>query len=769
MSAPELAASKLARGSLTRHPAPWLVCPAAVLLILLSSFPASGEAATPSESMLAVARLKAYLYDRFDEHAGHWEAMYSHASGGEGAMTALVLHSLLASGESSQHPKIARGLEYLKSVKTDRTYGLALRCMVWARLSQEYLPLLQRDAALLLLQADEEGQFDYGPRPARPLPGVKPRHDHSCSHYAALALAEAARRGVPVPESFWQATAEHWIRQQRPDGGWAYEDESDELAYGSMTAAGATVLLLAQQNLHRIRMAPEPRLMNAIDAAHRWLDRHFDQHRNPVRGGHTTYYLLAIERAALASGRVRYHQQDWFLAGARHLLSLQKADGSIDGLPYDTPMALLFLARGLEPVWVSKVQLPDQPWNLRPHDLHFLSYFLSQSYEREFHWQSLELSALGSAATPVLYLASDQAVKLTAQQEQSLKEYLDAGGLLLASPDNGSQPFVNSVQELGQRLYPHLAFEPLDPSHPAMSLMHPVNGRAATQVLTLSNQARDLILLATQDYGFDFQADPWESQGPSVALKVGANVFALATDRGKIASRIEAPPAEPAAVSEGAEGGAVAASGDALRQRVIGRCTAFKGQPAPEPWAWELLARHLRQHAGTELRVEAVELEELGQCRLPMVHLSGVKGMELTQAQRRAMLDYARAGGTLLVETIGGRGDFASSVEQSLAKDLGYGATPLSLEDAVVSGRGFAGGVDVSQAAMRGTTRLERSLGPGLAVAALRIGGRPAILLTREDLTLGLLGLRRWGIMGYMPEASRDIVSNIVLSGEAPR
>jgi hypothetical protein len=50
---------------------------------------------------------------------------------------------------------------------------------------------------------------------------------------------------------------------------------------------------------------------------------------------------------------------------------------------------------------------------------------------------------------------------------------------------------------------------------------------------------------------------------------------------------------------------------------------------------------------------------------------------------------------------------------------------------------------------------------------AVRVGDRPAILFSREDLSAGMLGTGVGGIIGYSPASATDLVRRIVLRAAA--
>ncbi len=311
----------------------------------------------------------------------------------------------------------------------------------------------------LLSAHDGHARFRYTRRPVN--------FDHSVTQYALLGLWESAKRGVEVPKSFWKQAEKHFITAQNHDGGWGYhlQDEST----GSMTAAGLTVLLITQQQLDANRPTSPESLRQAIGRGFAWLDDRFDGPRNMTAtgsdAGHNYYYLYSIERAALASGVKFIGGRDWFQAGARFVIEDVAEDegglgGSIGpGRVVDRAFALLFLARGQVPTWITKLALPGYQWNLRPNDINRLTAHLSNVREKEIRWQtvSLDQPAEAFANTPVAYLTGREAIKMTADQLSNLRRYLDRGGLLVLNPYNDSTRFARSANDLAAALYPHLS------------------------------------------------------------------------------------------------------------------------------------------------------------------------------------------------------------------------------------------------------------------------------------------------------------------------
>lgn len=213
------------------------------------------------------------------------------------------------------------------------------------------------------------------------------RFDTSVQQYGLLGLDAAQLCGVPIPATAWAAAAKHLLAVQSsahgrvhelalqshaeaqagvvpkcervPTRGFSYKDDEDP-AYGSMTAAGITGLLLARAGI--ARDAPRDpdlkRIDAAIDAGFAWLAAEFTTRANPGYAAkaqaHWFYWLYGLERVAELAGVARLDGRDWYYEGALQLLARQEPDGSFrsdDSLRIDsTCFAILFLKKATAPV-----------------------------------------------------------------------------------------------------------------------------------------------------------------------------------------------------------------------------------------------------------------------------------------------------------------------------------------------------------------------------------------------------------------------------------
>ncbi|MCR9248183.1 MAG: hypothetical protein NXI31_24395 [bacterium] len=306
---------------------------------------------------------------------------------------ALALLTLLAAQIEADDPTVERGFAELRRRRLVDSYSLAAALMASARLLNElrreptaaeskamerWLRQLQKnvdprvDASQLL-------RFNY-------VPG--PRYDTSVQQYGLLGLRAAQRAGLEVQATAFAAAARQLLAVQCPSAGrrahhvvtaaelgaaagaavrgrnvrsacrgFAYVDP-DEPAFGSMTAAGTSGLLLARAGLeaagHRDR-ALVRRLDRALDDGFGWLAKELSLRVNPgfaERGRfHWYYWLYCLERSCQLADIAWLDGRDWYYEGALQLLGQQQKSGAFRcggaaDLQIDaTCFAILFLAK----------------------------------------------------------------------------------------------------------------------------------------------------------------------------------------------------------------------------------------------------------------------------------------------------------------------------------------------------------------------------------------------------------------------------------------
>lgn len=222
------------------------------------------------------------------------------------------------------------------------------------------------------------------------------REDMSNTQYALLGLRAARDCGCLHEDRAFQRVIERVLSLQEKEGppvlrsvggerkgetiykidsgdrarGWGYlPTQVPRMSTGSMTTAGIACLAICHDALTRPKRAElyvpvmENHVRRGIQDGFAWLDLNFTVMSNPparAPGWHY-YYLYGLERAAMLAGRTRIGRHDWYLEGAKYLVTAQKeggqwSSGALGDGTYgtnsvlDTAWAILFLKKATKPV-----------------------------------------------------------------------------------------------------------------------------------------------------------------------------------------------------------------------------------------------------------------------------------------------------------------------------------------------------------------------------------------------------------------------------------
>jgi Mg-chelatase subunit ChlD len=176
--------------------------------------------------------------------------------------------------------------------------------------------------------------------------------DNSCTQFAVLGLHAAAKCGFAVPREAWEKCLKEMEQRHCGDGGWAYHDGGKgRTSYGSMTCAGICTMALC-----RFYLGEKNYLENEkVQAGLQWLGKNFSVSENPKSNGQwPLYYIYSVERVGVFAGTESIGEHRWYPMGAKHLVGIQKQDGSwqtnFEDAKRGTSLALLFLTRATAPV-----------------------------------------------------------------------------------------------------------------------------------------------------------------------------------------------------------------------------------------------------------------------------------------------------------------------------------------------------------------------------------------------------------------------------------
>ena len=755
-----------------------------LLVVWVAGFGAATAAAQPltqAEVEEAMAVLRADLYAMQDPETGGWYGVYDKSPvlndpKNDELLTVTATLALLRSGDSPDvEPRLAKAVERVawgeeRDAEVVSTQVVGTRAQIWPLLpGDDHEDRLERDGERLLRAASEAATFEAL---------LTERADaenwnHRMTQYAVAGIAEAQDAGLKVPDRFWERAAGHFLRVQAASGGWSYSPTSEPNA--AMTCAGLSVLLTARAEVRAFREAdrPEPELEAAIARGLAYLDGELSGDKT-VYGG-SGYLFYGLEEVALRTGRRRLGDTEWFQEMGRYIVDRALAGGdSVHGQVVNASWFLMFLARGEVPLAFNKLTLgaEDGPSGEgRPNDVHALTAWLSDTFEGELNWQRVALDAPveGLLSTPVSLLMLGGAWSPTPAERERVETFLGLGGLLVVVPVGRSAAEVKaSVEGLLTGLYPPepgrpaVALEPVADDHPVLGLWRAP--RKAPRFYAAGNGARTLVLLAGEDLGRDWQ----RGRKADDARVVGANLHLFASGYGELPPRVaSAFPRDPA------DPGEPASKGEAPPPVVVAvvRCGALAGR---EPRLWEATRRRLLAEGVASVDVRGVEEAAFpGEGLLDgvdLLHLVGLDAAAPAPEVVAAAAAFARSGGSVFVEALGGRGGFADAAGAALAAELGAAVGPLP------PGTGFLaadptvpGTADLSRVVFRPYSIQRFDAGTEPVFSAVTLGGRAAVVLSPEDVSLGALGVRQWGIRGHgLPDAGR-LARNLVLHAAAER
>ena len=725
-----------------------------ILAAALAAVPAAGERPTQPVPVIDGERLDRAIASaiRFLESTvgadGMCKGDFPASSLQYGGQTSACAYALVSAGADPRKDATARALDWLAKAELKSTYAVAMRaCALSGVRDDRVLPALRKDTQWLLRAAGADGAYTYTPRGG----ATGDTYDNSNTHMAVLAVWAAARRGVEVPQEYWRVIERHWINDQQTDGGWGYFVRPGAITnktYGSMTAAGLATLFACFDNLHArqfIRCAATSDT-KPIEEAFAWLAKHYSAAENPRLGPNRYHYwLFALERVGLASGRKRFGDHDWFAEAAARLLETQNADGSWgygERIP-ETAFALIFLVRGRDPVLANKLQFTGR-WNARPRDLANFTRFVGHEFERPVSWQIVraDVDADDLDDAPLLYLSGAGPIELTDAEVSALRRFALRGGLIVseAACNNGS--FTLDMQNLYTRMFPEFPLRRLRDDHPVYSANFKVKDFAGLS--GVSNGVRLLAVHSPRELSLALQLGPDATQRP--VFEVMANLYMFATDKGHLRPR-----------------GARLWPAEATFQPVATIRLArikHKGNCDPEPLAFDRLARILARDRRVRLEVsEPMDPAALDASQWPVAHMTGTEAFTLSEAESVALREYLAAGGTILADAAGGSAPFAESVRKHIFPLAGgqFGGT-LSSQHPVYR-RPFA----MEKVAYRRTLAL--ALGEGKTTPRLhgeQLGGRIAVFFSPDDLTAGLVGYPQLGLLGYSPQSAVELMTNML-------
>lgn len=702
-----------------------------------------------------------YLIFRGTKNAAHQQAV--HLVGNH----AVACWALLACGESYQNPKLSRRLNWVLSLDRPYTYDRGMRAQMLAELPYgRWGPWVRRDALWLNRAITDRGGFGESWAGGQSIGWG----DHANSQYGALGLWACQQAGYPIKnaEAIAILIDQQWRKtQQTTDAnepaGWAIVPFNiDQIAgtniqpntsfettiSGPMTAGGVSSLSATERYLSW-RGSGDYDLSPQLRKGLAWLNQNFSLDDEMAKAD-WFFYMWTIQRVAQATGYRTFNGIDWFRQVTTQMLNMQKEDGSWSGPKgtlVSTGLTLIYLANSRNPLAISKLRLPEGDWNNRPHDLWNFSDYISDQYEVVTTWQivDLDLSVNDLIESPMLYVTTDKGFQLSDKQIERLRDYINAGGMLVANPDGNRNEAVAAFNRLADKLFPDRKLKLVDSSHELYELHEKLG--PSMRIRAIDNGIRPLMILFVNDIGQGLQANDMEKVGSFVAL---SNIYLYATGMNPRRVRLRS--------------NFVVVKDTANTPNPI-KVVRIKhgGTYDPEPNAISQLQAILANEHGVDTMVSAVAPAQLADAK--MAFLTTLGDATIDEQSASELRRWIEGGGTLWIDAAGGGTPAAQNAYRIIAQIM-PNRTLVRIDDEspIITGQGINGGMDNRVVEYRRYAL--RKMGPTsmARLQAIEVNGRPGIIYSSEDLTAGLAGLNHWGIFGYTPQSARDLVVNGVLS-----
>ena len=748
----------------------------AIAAAAVSAFPSGMPAATPpAASQIRAAILRAVeALKRAQNPDGRWPDYAQ-----EGGVTALVTYALLQAGVSGDDKGLAAAVEAVRCLKNESTYVVSLKVLALAAADPaRYKAEIQAAVDWLVALQHASGAWGYGKVPPSAIGDLKvegalqaarteaelhrayQRPDASNTQFAILALSEADQAGADVPDDVWRKADRHLRSAQLPGGGWGYvyHDPDPAEAYGSITAAVIASLHLCHERLSGREPAETTADRLAIlERGIEWLAQHYSLKENPNRELAWYYFwLYALERAGVTSGRRTFGDHDWFQEGTALLVRGQRGDGRWTDRLYHDALCLLFLAKGFKPLIVQRLEWQGK-WRRDPRDLDHLVRFLAKRVGGEWvDWQSVASDSplTDYLAAPILHVTGQGALRMLAASVPRLKGYVEQGGVILFDAHGGDAAFAESVRRMMAEQFPESKFAALEADHPLARAVHPL---APKDIEIMTVGCRAAVVLAPKGLG-----DAWaaaDPDRPDDALRFGENLAVYATsgerlpDRLDVATLLEMPP-EPDPV---------------LVPRAAHRIGQIQhdGQWRPRPYAMPALLKDLAERFGVSVnsRPIPVQLTDPNRGAFGILYLTGHYAFHLSDAERAALRHFLEEG-FLWIHSCCGREAFDKAVRDLVADlfpdaefkelppdhDLYSGKVGTRIEE-----------VEYSPAVKADLPELDKPV-----LFGLERGGRLVLVYSPYGLADGLDGIRTFGARTVVPDDARRLAVNILLYALKP-
>ena len=244
---------------------------------------------------------------------------------------------------------------------------------------------------------------------------------------------------------------------------------------------------------------------------------------------------------------------------------------------------------------------------------------------------------------PILTLSGQNAPKLSKEELDRIRSYVEAGGILFTNSDGDSAEFDKFAHKLCKDLFGQ-ELSPLPADHPILKAETVYNVKPAPQLQAYSNGARLYMLHSPRDISRWWQQR--DDKKHKAEFDLGVNLFVYAAGKKDLRNRLEsawvdAPPADAAP----------------LATVKVARLQ-YAGNWNPEPAAWTRFGNWFQRQTSYKLDVSAVKVSDLKPGDAPVAVLTGTAKQNFAPDAVAAVKAYVEGGGVLLIDTAGGSGAF---------------------------------------------------------------------------------------------------------------
>lgn len=649
----------------------------------------------------AIAQISKELMNRFDPHNA-WEPSKDDSgwlSRGYGGTTAVATLALLTANESQHSVEIKTALQKLESIRHPSTYTCSLRTMIWSELATTHGKQLRRDARRLAASLGRNaGGWGYSSNPPSTVGEASP----TIRLFGTVALLEAHRKGVALPSACFASIASAVLQTQHEDGGWSH-------AHGktapNTTVAGFNCLLGVDEVLGEKLSATQKRILEqALQRALGWINTNYSPKHNPG-GTAMMSYLCSLERAAMSCGLDQLRSTDWYREGVAAIINSHCCSTRVKGSTVNLSFALLFLTRGRVPLALVELQADkttNDPYRLARE----ITQSVSNQIEQSLGWRVVTIDeSIDRWLQAPLLLVQD--ISVLSQQTGKLRTYLDRGGLLLlVGEKNSAKQFV----ALADSLCPDAERRMFRTDHWGLDVVQ--NARGAS-IETWHDGIRDRVILLHAN------AKKISNGSQGQQLKSLVNICCGAAELGHWKTRM-------------------------WSQEIGLDPNSFVIASHCGRWNMEL-------HGLTSCGIESKSLTEAVGSRVVLV--GGIDASEATPDLARQVIAVANAGTTLVIDTIGGVGGFASSLRAKIGDQI---SVVMESDRELLR--------QIKPVGVRGWTQLNH---PETTPPLVANVGQGRIIFLDGDIHNALLGQPAWGVHGYDTRTAVALLQALV-SNDSP-